>query len=605
MNSKMFRVLTGIIDSTTIRVKLMIIYFILIMLPLGFFTYTTYLKVSDIILTQTLQSASQVFNEGISILVRNFDNMINVSDIITHDTFIHEALSNDPGNYDAKQQFADYNHIIEMLSYLMRSTDIDSVEMYVNDQFYYSGNNKIFLGIRHISGNNWYKILSSNADNRLWLSPSDLTENTNGDMNVFSYAGIIYNVNMLEKVSAVVRVNINKEKVTSVLNNASLTKNSVVYITDGNNIILSSSFGNSSNQTNVHSIPLESIKPGEWSAVKLNNQNLYVNYKPIRSNGWFLVSIVPQKDVTALGYSLINEMLALMLFVAMVSYTLAYLASHSSIKRLSLLITEMRKIEKGCLDVSLKKKGNDEIGELMGAFNKMVTRMSVLVDEQFKMGQEVKNAELKALQAQINPHFLYNSLDLINCIAIKNNITEIVKMVNALAKFYKISLSYGMDIIPIRDEISHITLYIQIQNMRFQNRIAYEININKEIINHTILKMILQPIVENSILHGILEKESKSGIIKVTGKREENTILLLIEDNGIGMSEEKVRSLLLKGKSSNNRGYGIKNTNERIKLYYGSKYGLFYRSELGKGTIAEVRIPLQSSCILQLDEDIS
>ena len=227
----------------------------------------------------------------------------------------------------------------------------------------------------------------------------------------------------------------------------------------------------------------------------------------------------------------------------------------------------------------------------MEAFNKMASRISELIEEKYKMGQEVKSAELKALQAQINPHFLYNSLDLINCIAIKHNVPSIVTMVNSLARFYKISLSRGVDVIPIKDEISHITLYVQIQNMRFDNKIQLNLQIDEAVYSYKILKILLQPIIENSIVHGILEKKEKCGIITVTGKLENNTVIFTIEDNGIGMTEEKIRSILSENSTGYSGNYGVKNINDRIKLYYGNDYGLKYTSEPGKGTTVEVRIP--------------
>lgn len=588
MTRKIFRTLTAVLDSTSIRIKLLVTFFILIMLPLGLFTYITYLRISSMVHNQTLTSASQVFNEAASILDKDFDNMLNVSDIITHDSFIYEPLTRNPEAYNPLDQIKDYNRIIDMFSYLKRSTEIDNIKIYVNDKFYYSEDNNNLSSRSKIMGSYWYKTLKNQGEGKMWCPPSYFEDETGKGNGFFSYAKIMYDVNKLNEVSAVLRVDLTEEKVKNAIDNASITKNSVVFITDGKNIVLSSAYPNN---LDIGLNQFQSLKPDKWSALTMDRQKLYLNYKKLQSTCWYLVSVIPDRDITVFVNKLKNEMLLLMLFIALIAYILAYLISNSSVKRLSLLTFEMRKIVKGNLDVSVKKKGNDEIGKLMEAFNKMASMISILIKEKYKMGQEVKSAELKALQAQINPHFLYNSLDLINCIAIKHNIIDIVKMVNSLAKFYKISLSRGMDVIPVKDEINHVSLYVQIQNMRFENRIGFELMIDDEVYNYTIIKILLQPLVENSILHGIFENDRKSGTIKVSGKLKNDTIIFLVEDDGVGMSEEKVRNILSEERLNNNHGYGVKNINDRIKLHYGNGYGLTYTSAPGKGTTVELRIP--------------
>jgi two-component system sensor histidine kinase YesM len=217
--------------------------------------------------------------------------------------------------------------------------------------------------------------------------------------------------------------------------------------------------------------------------------------------------------------------------------------------------------------------------------------MTQLIKEQYKSGQELKNSELKSLQAQINPHFLYNTLDMINWYAWNNSGQEIIAIVEDLAKFYKLSLSKGKDIISINDELAHISCYFQIQNMRFNN-LSLVVQVPQEVRRYSILKITLQPIIENAILHGILCKESKSGCITITGTLQDNIIELIVSDDGIGMDEEKLERLQRGevGASSEN-GYGLVNINKRIHLHYGEEFGLEFSSTFGGGTCVKVRIP--------------
>mgnify|MGYP000851910470 CR=1 FL=1 len=584
------KVLTGLIDSTSIRIKLMITFFILIVLPLTLFTFAAYRMFSNELYHHTLKLATQVFNEAASQLEKDFDDMLNVLDIITFDRSIYDIVSRDPESTDALQRLRDFKKISDTVKYLMRNREISNVSFYIGDKLYYSVQGKNFLEEEKLPESTWYKLLKNSSGNRLWCPPSYFDNAADQNTRVFSYAASIYNPGKLAEPLAVIRVDISEERINDIIKNASVTKNNTVYITNGKDIFISINNENSiAEKINIRmGQELESLN---WDVSEIGKEKYVINSAMIQSTKWYLVSAIPVKDIIASGNKLKNGMFVFMFFITLVSYLLAYLISNSSVKRLSLLASSMKEIEKGRFEVSVKKKGNDEIGALMEAFNKMASRISELIEEKYKMGQEVKSAELKALQAQINPHFLYNSLDLINCIAIKHNVPSIVTMVNSLARFYKISLSRGVDVIPIKDEISHITLYVQIQNMRFDNKIQLNLQIDEAVYSYKILKILLQPIIENSIVHGILEKKEKCGIITVTGKLENNTVIFTIEDNGIGMTEEKIRSILSENSTGYSGNYGVKNINDRIKLYYGNDYGLKYTSEPGKGTTVEVRIP--------------
>ncbi|HBA51308.1 MAG TPA: two-component sensor histidine kinase, partial [Lachnospiraceae bacterium] len=198
-------------------------------------------------------------------------------------------------------------------------------------------------------------------------------------------------------------------------------------------------------------------------------------------------------------------------------------------------------------------------------------------------------------QAQINPHFLYNSLDLINCTAISRNVPEISRMVNALGQFYRLSLSNGREVISLSEELRHARLYVEIQNLRFENRVTAEWDTDTSVDSCQIIKIVLQPLIENAILHGIFEKPSKRGLLKVKVRRLANDIRITVEDDGIGMDEATVLANFY-GTASAERpaasgGYGIRNIQERLVLAYGAPYGLSCVSRPGEGTVVTVDIP--------------
>lgn len=225
----------------------------------------------------------------------------------------------------------------------------------------------------------------------------------------------------------------------------------------------------------------------------------------------------------------------------------------------------------------------------------MVGKIGLLLEDQFRSGQAIKSAELEALQAQINPHFLYNTLDMLKWMARNGMTDEIGQVVTSLSKFYKLSLSMGNTVISIRDELLHVSSYMQIQSTRYVNKILLDIQVDEEIMEYGILKITLQPIVENAIIHGILCTEEESGTIRITGGLEKGDIVIIVSDDGEGMSPDIVSKLLTNDLNNRTRGsgYGLRNINERIHLFYGPGYGLAFDSKPGIGTAVTIRIPVQ------------
>ncbi len=211
-----------------------------------------------------------------------------------------------------------------------------------------------------------------------------------------------------------------------------------------------------------------------------------------------------------------------------------------------------------------------------------------------------RKAELRALQAQINPHFLYNTLNTITWQAADQGASEISVLSNSLGKFFRVSLSKGKEVITIQEEMEHVCSYLEIQKIRYKSKIYYEISIPEEIRRMSIVKLVLQPLVENSLYHGIKMKENQ-GCIRISAVLQEDGygvpgIKICVEDDGLGIDREKLEQLnegLSQCITDSNSGYGIYNVNERLKLYYGEAYGLTLESRQGEGTRAIIVIPAQ------------
>lgn len=252
-------------------------------------------------------------------------------------------------------------------------------------------------------------------------------------------------------------------------------------------------------------------------------------------------------------------------------------------------------IAKGGLKVLAPKSNIEEIRMLSEQYDQMIIRIDELIAHIRAEQERQRKTELKLLQSQLNPHFLYNTLDTIVWLAEGKRHREVVDMITALSSFLRIGLNKGNDFICIREEAEHVNSYLQIQHFRYEDIMDYEIDFAEEIKGYTTLKLTLQPIVENALYHGIKNKREK-GFLKIRGWMEDNTIFMQVKDNGIGMKPEeliKMNKLVHMGGDDidSREGFGIANVAERIRLNYGKEYGLTIESEYSIGTIVTVKIP--------------
>jgi two-component system sensor histidine kinase YesM len=252
----------------------------------------------------------------------------------------------------------------------------------------------------------------------------------------------------------------------------------------------------------------------------------------------------------------------------------------------------------------------DEITELGMSFNIMIGKIRQMLDSKIKEQETLKKAELKALQAQINPHFLYNTLDTIIWMAQANKTDQVIDIVQALSNFFRIALSKGQDWIPIAQEIEHIRCYLTIQKLRYHDILDFKIEVDEDILSGTILKLTLQPLVENALYHGIKNKRN-GGTITVRARRAgQDQVMLEIIDNGVGFTPyklSKIRESLLEESgeiSMSDSGFGLDNVHRRIQLYYGKQYGLNIESKYQEGTRVTVTIPLQVNTTQPGSEDL-
>ena len=321
-----------------------------------------------------------------------------------------------------------------------------------------------------------------------------------------------------------------------------------------------------------------------------NNENRLVTVKTVGYTGWKIVCVTPvaniTKNYTEMGVFLIFIVL---LFITIIACSNIFVSSRIT-DPIANLEECVKKLEGGEQDVVIPIDGSYEVQHLSKAIKSMIEQMHRLMEEIVTQQEAKRKSELNALQAQINPHFLYNTLDSIVWMIENDNYDGAIDMVTSLSRLFRISLSKGKNIIPLASEIEHVKNYLNIQSIRYKNRFDYFIDCAEETKELNSIKLIIQPIVENAIKHG-MEFMDGEGEIYIKSYIKDGDLYIDVSDNGLGMTQEQAESLLTDERKVKGSGIGLKNVNERIKITFGKEYGLKITSELDEGTVVTIHLP--------------
>lgn len=575
----------------SLRGKLLWVYFLLVVIPLGLFTLYSYHRVRSVVERQTFAAAQNAFDDTALSLRQALGELDEVLGILSADPLVYAMASNDPRDFTYMRRLEDSDQLALTLQHLRELSGVERIRLYVNNDYLYADESDI-LQLSQVEGSRWFGALSR-QEGRLWFSPADFSDQPAGEVQWYSSMRVIYDPRDVKTPLAVLRADADAGRIARLAGDTSITENGTLLLLRGSDVLYASHPQGGELPGLVEALPAPDT--GEWQPIQVGGRRYYAQCRSLAGSGWRMASVLPTDDVLRLGHELRAEMLLVVSLVAVIAYLLAYTISRSTLTRLSQLTRTMQQVEKGDVAARLEPVGSDEIGRLMGSFSQMMDRVDALMEDKVEQGRQIKNLELKALQAQINPHFLYNSLDLINCTAIARNVPEISRMVRELSQFYRLSLSRGREVIPLADEIKHAQLYVDIQNMRFEGRIRVEWQLDPAASRCQVIKIILQPLIENAIIHGIFETPQKTGCLLVRTRRQAGKVRITIQDDGAGMSEATRLANFAPapdgGIAETSGGYGVRNIFDRLRIAYGEPYGLTCESEPGAGTTVTVLIP--------------
>jgi len=493
----------------------------------------------------------------------------NLSSYISFNQSISQVL-----NYDYESVYNMYDQFVTVMDPLLSSLmyfhdEVNRVTIYIDKDVVKHGTT--LAPMSEISDKEWCKEALSDNDNH-WYVDMDKKQ-------VFSVSRLVL-LNRLG-IDGVLFINVDYDKAFEAFSQTILNDYGL-FITDknGNLIYELSQYDQSNKDYALTFDEFKEVVAGRSDKYKIITQDS-------AATGWKIWFYKPDSFMISSTTPIIwiGTISIIVCVAAAVVCTTA--TSRFVTRRIVKIQKCMKEVENGNLNVNVPVDGNDEISDLTRGFDAMVLRLDMLINEVYDSRLKEKEYEMKALQAQINPHFLYNTLSLINWKAIEADAVDISKITLALSSFYRTSLNKGKNVMSIKDEIDNMRSYLTIQQMMHDGDFDAVIDIEDGILQYNTLNLILQPLIENAIDHGIDLNTGVRGVITITGRGTEDEIILTVEDNGVGMTKEQADKIITK----DSKGYGVRNVNERIKLYYGEQYELKIESEIGKGTKVIVHFP--------------
>jgi len=386
----------------------------------------------------------------------------------------------------------------------------------------------------------------------------------------------------------VILIELNFQVITDLAGKTNLGEGGHILILDDDDALIYSSGSYTQHRTGESYAMAKKQIFGGTSAT-IDNLAMYMNITTLSHTRWRIVTINNVDDIAMTKQRIILILIAIAMLTVLASGSIALVLSRRISHPLKMLEKTMNDIEKGNFNTKVAVTGQREVIRLAASFNSMVDQIRTLMQRVVSEQREKRKTELRALQNQINPHFLYNTLDSIVWLAENQRTEDVITTVVALARFFRISISKGETFIPVKDEISHIKNYMTIQKIRYVDKFSYTLEIDPAIYDFKVMKLILQPIVENAIYHGV--GEEKEDII-IRGYKQDGFLIFEVENSGYGITEERIAAIhaLLEGTTAQT-SVGMRNVYQRLKLYYGEEANIEVSSILDEMTNIKLIMP--------------
>ena len=565
--NKIYQSLQQKFNNMKFRKKTMIALLLVSMIPLITLGSFSFIETKSLLINQTENNLKATMTQttlNLNNQLSTYNKMLNT---LSFNQEIVDAANR--GYTSAHDMYDKLNNVFDAIFLMTQNltTGVKEIMLYTGTNLPQHG--KSVTPIEKLKSENWYADIIESVDTKWYYIGNELF-----------CAKRILNTRIPNAKDNILVVKIDFDSLFTSLD--ALTKEGVnVTIVDDDQKIIYASEG-------AAAPPLSNIITTTQNHFTYAEQRFTVLDSNLSVPNWNIYLYIPTTQITSSAQWISITVLVMICICLIMVFIASNLFSRRMVLRIECLRQNIKTIEDGTLEVTVVSNSKDEIGDLIQGFGKMVKQIKYLIDEVYVAKIHQKEYEMKALQAQINPHFLYNSLSLINWRALRIHATDISEMAQLLSNYYRTTLNKGSNLITVADELLNVQSYTNIQLIMHDNDFDVDYQIDDSVRLYQMPNLMLQPLVENAILHGIENKEEGRGKIVLTCEQCDNYILFCVQDNGIGIPKDQIPYLL----QHKSKGYGTNNVNDRAKLLYGDAYGLTIKSIEGIGTTVILKIPL-------------
>lgn len=554
-------------------------------------TIAIYYYLSDLITEDTTERRLELMSEmknQVSIRFRGVEETTRT--VISHPTLLEAVSTPYDSLYEMIEGKRQAANLINL--FLYTKPDLHSIRIYT-DLFKEAPYNYWGDNVLPLTEFQWGASMEASSEDSLWVGSHLEPSQSKDPIEVVSYVHRLYN-NLGQEVGYVeldlketafqMLSNVNPNQSRSLLMIMSKDNEEIMRLTPQEQEF---ALGEMLQQN-------PSQPSGYWSDT-LEGEEFLILYASMGYRGMSIVELIPYAEL----YKLLDPMRRLMLWLSLLGIGLsipaAYFLSKAITKPLARMLTGFKKVESGSFDNTLMSRSSImEINQLHKGFNQMVSQLKRSIERLEEEHRLKTEAEINALQSQINPHFLYNTLDMVNWMAMERGHDDMTLILSKISRMYRISLSLGQSRIRLKEETEHALLYLQIQKARFKERFSFQLELDEAYSDVLVPKLLIQPFIENSIIHGFSQEAEGIAVHVRVAATDEHHLLIVIEDNGVGLtSEADASGGPPSHKVTGTSGYGIKNVKQRLGLYYGENYSLTIRNRSEGGVSVTIQIPIQ------------
>ena len=594
--------------NLSLQTKFTIALISIVVLPAFLTVFLFYGRLYNMVVSNTIRQEQDASAKTAPLIERTMDTILATTRNITGQNFFQELFYMPVS--DSSEKLATSNHAIDFKNAVQRLTTdsiVTDVRIYVDfpDDLKalnaYPNTEDLLAPLSQAKGTYWYGIFQGNREPQEMFCPSfylgSQEKQNYGDMAYICPLSLYYHSTAYK---AYLAVYFSDDKLNNILSDNLSLEGSVSYIVNERDAIVATS---DQSLSGIYRLDYDTIKDSFMSSNNFIERNIldtkvYAGFYSISNTDWFMVTILPAPPLIHESNHLMLQIALLYAGFLVLALIFANILAHSITGRLSSVIRQMQTVRHGPPTPMESPEAHDEIGDLIDTYNYMTRKMDELMKKQAKSAEDLRIAEFNSLQAQINPHFLYNTLDTMSGIANAQNCPMVSGMCHSLSAIFRYSLNMTDELSTVQNEMAHVRNYLYVMDVRNGSTIAYDYQIDSDTLADQMPRICIQPVVENALTHGLRNVRRKDKKLLIRSEHVNENLVITVQDNGAGMDAESMNRLLDQNdmkRVESGISIGILNVNARLKRLFGEKYGLHIESTAGEGTTVTITVPAVST----------